>query len=156
MENNKTTIVVSEEENYKQESILIAKEVVSRNSILCVYCGDIASTRDHIMPLSSFHADRDTAKNIHNIRGWKTVPACESCNTFASMTITSSFSERKRVILERFKYKYRKEIKAKACNDDEIKELSGMLKKMVIKSIKYDNAIKSRYENLKNPNPIYN
>lgn len=156
MENNKTTIGVSEEENYKQESILIAKEVRDRNSILCVYCGDIATTKEHLMPLSYFNSDRDIAKNIFNIRGWKTIPACLSCNELAWCSLNKSFQERKAVILKRFEKRYKKQIKAKSCSKEEINELSGMLKKMVKKSVAKDSFIKNRHANLKNPNPIYN
>lgn len=142
-------------DKYKKEVLKIHKKSKNDNIKICVYCGASAACEDHILPLAHFHPERSVAKMMYNASGWKTVQACKCCNKLASYSIDRSFTERKSIILERFEKKYRKNLKAKKWDKDDLKELDYNLRKYITDSEKFDAFLKIRHENLQNPLPHY-
>lgn len=142
-------------EKYKREILKINKKKCVEKAKICVYCGAVAGQKDHPVPLTYFHSERSVAKILFSVQGFKTLPACYSCNKLAGYSWSESFVERKETILKRFEIKYKKELNAKFWAKDELDELRGMLKITIKEMIEWDNFIKLRHENLLNPLPIF-
>lgn len=143
-------------QQFKKEVAEIYRRKGLEKGKICSYCGSgVDPSRDHPIPLTYFSGDRTKANLLFYNSGWHTIPSCKSCNFLASVSLNTSFADRKNTILERFEKRYRKEIKSKAWTKDQLKTLSGMLRTAVREANEWDNYIKLRYENLKNPNPIY-
>ena len=71
----------------------------------CEYCGDIATTRDHIIPRSYL---RNTGKP--NWRNSQWVYACSQCNSILSNHLFFTVSERARYLLGQYRGKHRRKI----------------------------------------------
>lgn len=140
---------------YKKQIAEISKRQNNSEVKLCAYCGAPAQCKDHPIPLTYFDADRDTANQIFKASGWHTIDSCNSCNTLAGYSLDKSFAERKIVILERFKQKFKKNLKAKPWSEKDLKELDYSLKSYIEEAIMFDEFIKIRFENLSNPFPIF-
>lgn len=71
----------------------------------CAYCGDLATTRDHLIPRSYL---RNTGKPHWPTSQW--VPACQQCNSILYNKLFFTVQERARYLLKQYQTKRRHRI----------------------------------------------
>lgn len=91
---------------------------------ICIYCGRSAATKDHLMP-RRWTGD---AKRRFVV----TVPACGTCNSVLSDTLTWSITERRALCHARLRRKFKKILGAPDRTPEEIDEFEGSLREFVI------------------------
>jgi hypothetical protein len=90
----------------------------------CVYCGDVAKDRDHVVPQSLV---AEESKTWHSDR---VVPACHDCNGALHNKVLLTIAERASWLAKRLKRKYDK-LSIKAWTEDELQELGPTLRAFV-------------------------
>lgn len=91
-------------------------------AIQCVYCGDIATTRDHVIPVS-FYPYRKRSSRYHR-NDW-TVPACHECNISLGDKLLITVPGRAVWLLVRYQTKWRKILSTPFWSTDDVATLSG-------------------------------
>ena len=103
----------------------------------CLYCGEPASSSDHVFPLSLCERveldDPSTRRALR--RGLVIVPSCAECNSIARDEAFISILEKRAHIQKRLAQKYRRDIKACEWTHDEIKELGPSLRSHILSDI---------------------
>ena len=93
--------------------------------LTCFYCGDLASTRDHITPQS---VCSDYGKKF---AGVEVVNCCRECNALLGANFPFNMLERMNYLSRRIVNKYKLNKPIPEWSDEEIKELDGNLRKSV-------------------------
>lgn len=110
---------------------------------ICVYCGQPADTRDHIIPTALTGVERRNSV--------LTVPACRQCNSAIGSTIVFSIDGRRTVAQAYIRRKYGKALKRPDYTPSEIQEFEGSLRLSVIASQEEKVWVQSRLEWPKDP-----
>lgn len=108
----------------------------------CAYCGDLADTRDHVIPVHYAHKFK-TSSRFH--KGDWLVPACLECNVTLGAKIILNVPERAEYLHERYLKKWNKTLKTPYWDDDDISTLTGNFKRRMIA---YQNLQKNYYQRL--------
>ena len=127
------------------------RELTSKISTKCAYCGVFADTVDHVIPVSFLYSTERKNNLPHHKRIGNIVIACNECNILASNKVFPTFEAKKFYILGKVEERYKHLIKSPDWSDKEIEELTGELKKTIKNNILAKDFIKMRVENLKNP-----
>lgn len=111
------------------------------NVKLCVYCGEPANGRDHVIP-------RAFQQRIEDF-GWAKrrkliVPACGECNSTAGSKVFLTLREKRRYIHDRYRERYRKLLEAPNWTQEEIDELGPTLRTTVVRSQHAKDLIRAR------------
>ncbi len=85
------------------------------NGEFCIYCGEIAVSREHFPPASV-------------TRHGLILPACSECNSFAGTECSFDFDDRCSYVKNMIRIRYRSFIRNPSWNKDEIDELGYNLK----------------------------
>lgn len=95
-----------------------------QNVSWCLYCGDRATTIDHLLPVSSA-AELDWSKPATDKyrRLLITLPCCRHCNSVAGGRFFYSFFEKRRFIQNRLREKYSKYLAVPRWSQEELDEL---------------------------------
>lgn len=104
----------------------------------CVYCGDIATCWDHVVPQSFVSVSKD--------RQWEhgVAPSCQECNGILSNHLFDNLDDRLTHVLWRVKHKYAKLIAMPEWYDPELKELGPNLRRHITKHVALKKWIHSR------------
>ena len=122
------------------------------NDGICVYCGEQATTEDHIMPLYVAYMTGD----IGIITKSKVLlPACQECNALAGTKIFNKFTERKKYIQLRIKQRNKKLLSTKGWTIDELSQLGNTLRQFIENSIHLQSNVKKRIQWQNRDNPAY-
>lgn len=115
----------------------------------CAYCGAPASDREHMVPYSFlFPGKRRNSKKILGME-WNIVWACRECNIIAGKKVFGTFEEKREYICEQVERRYKKILNLPAWDEDELRDLTGKLNVMVFMSLKAQELIKLRLDNLR-------
>lgn len=95
----------------------------------CAYCGQGANARDHVVPVcwNSAAANRKGVDHSEN----QVIPVCNECNSILGGQAIFSIAERADYLATRLAVKYRKVLSAPVWTDEDLDQLSGMLKKHI-------------------------
>ena len=107
----------------------------------CIYCGDIASQRDHVPPISYISSIDITVYRKHY--KMLKVPCCPDCNVKLSSNSLLTINDRKRFV--RDKVRRSKFMKTLRWDEDELNELHDLLRVSVEASMKMKDIYESRY-----------
>jgi 5-methylcytosine-specific restriction endonuclease McrA len=88
-----------------------------RSQCMCVYCGEPATDREHVIPRS--------------LGGFWTVPACKDCNALAGASLQPSLADRRRHIAAKLRRKYAKVLRMPEWDREELDELGAGLRTAV-------------------------
>lgn len=91
---------------------------------VCIYCGDVAQSRDHIIPTSFTGVERRNSV--------LTVPACIQCNSAIGDTPVYAIDMRRAVAQGFLKRKYARVLKRPDYTPEEVAEFEGALRRAVI------------------------
>ena len=89
------------------------------NRCVCYYCGLPATGLDHVVPRAVLKALEDVSIEISSYRVL-VVPCCKECNTLLEASYQDSLLQRKRLLRQRLRRKYRKVLASKIWLTEEI------------------------------------
>lgn len=107
----------------------------------CVYCGDVATDRDHVVPVSYTSVCR-------NYSTGEIVNACGDCNGALSNVMVCSVPERAGYLFERLHEKHRKLLAFKEWTNAELLEVSPRMASAVRVKTARKRILEARMENL--------
>lgn len=104
-----------------------------RNLSFCLYCGDTATHRDHVFPVSvAAHIDWKSERTFYEYRRLLiTVPSCSECNILAHNDLFGSFAEKRKAIHDRLRRKHKKLLSMPLWSEEELDDLSHSLRASV-------------------------
>jgi hypothetical protein len=121
---------------YKHLSSLKNKE----NIKICGYCGDIATTLDHVTPVSYLFS---LLKAGHEKKGY-IIDSCLECNLLASNKIFDTFENKQMFIQNAIRRKYKKVLKYVDWSDEEIETMEESFKTNLRAIKNYKKWVKDR------------
>lgn len=113
---------------------------------LCAYCGETASHRDHVPPVSWFSTRNRRHPHSYSMP-W--VWACAECNHQLWNLMLLTIEDRSRYLYEKYKQKYKKLLKSPKWTDIDLEELGTNLKQSIYQIEKQQILIKHRLSHLK-------
>lgn len=96
----------------------------------CVYCGNLANTLDHVLPVS-VAARVNIKSRRHMKQGLNRVPCCGECNRLANNEVFFSIREKRAYIQEKIRFKYRDILKVTIWEPEELDELGPTLRRQI-------------------------
>lgn len=111
----------------------------------CAYCGLPADTVDHVIP-------RSLRYMLVDVGGWRdrwgrvtdTVPACHECNSLVGSMVFNTMREKRNYIHERMRVKYKSVLRTPNWDQDELDELSPIMREYVVASMELAHLIRER------------
>lgn len=100
----------------------------------CFYCGDDATCKDHIIPVSYYYSGKRQPKKKYLTSEYgkeNLIDSCNECNNIAWNKIFQDVFAKKEYIQEKIKLKYKKVVNMPFWSEEEINELGYMLKKEI-------------------------
>uniref|UniRef100_A0A6H1ZLB3 Uncharacterized protein n=1 Tax=viral metagenome TaxID=1070528 RepID=A0A6H1ZLB3_9ZZZZ len=99
----------------------------------CIYCGLIATDKEHLIPRSWIEETKRLKALGFNVEIPKEVivPACRECNMIATGNFFKGFKEKKEFIQEKIIKRYKRFAKISFWTEEEINELEGRLREEV-------------------------
>ena len=94
---------------------------------VCVYCGRIAGSRDHLLP-RNWTGDAKRAFVV-------TVPACGKCNTLLGNALTWSMTERRAIAHARLRHNMRRTLATKERSPEELAEFGSCLREYITSAL---------------------
>lgn len=104
---------------------------------LCIYCGEPATTKDHVFPVARAAVLDLTRPNVRAQllpHGLCIVKACAACNSLASDRPFTSILEKRRWIQERLRKKFHKKLHSPEWEEHELNELGHGLRAYIVKA----------------------
>ena len=126
---NSTRVVIADYS--RSESHWASRGVVHKEEwIDCAYCGDRATSKDHVLPVvySNAHPDMPTERRDLLF----TVPACRQCNSIASGRVFDSLGEKRAYIHDELRRRNRKLLESQSWSDEDLKELGPSLRRRLL------------------------
>ena len=91
----------------------------------CVYCGESATTKDHLLPRSW---SGDAGRRLVPV-----VPSCQECNSTLGDRFLPDVMDRRNYVHERYRVKYRKPLKAVLYGPTDLEQFGPGLRNGLIK-----------------------
>jgi hypothetical protein len=91
----------------------------------CWYCGDVATSRDHVIP----HAA--TGLNNRRYEGVELIECCANCNSILGANLFNTLAERVEFLAKRFCAKHKLNRPHIEWSEDDLNELTGNLRQYV-------------------------
>lgn len=93
---------------------------------VCVYCGEYADTRDHLLPVT--HTGKAVRRHV------LTVPACRQCNSFIGDASAPSITERRAIAHSSLRRKRFRVLQSFDYTDDELEEFGHSMRSSVLRA----------------------
>lgn len=93
---------------------------------VCVYCGEYADTRDHLLPVT--YTGRAVRRHV------LTVPACRQCNSFIGDASAPSITERRAIAHSSLRRKRFRVLQSFDYTDDELEEFGLTMRSSVLRA----------------------
>ena len=121
-------------------------DITPKGGEICVYCGILATDKEHVTPISWIEKSREMKAMGFDIDipEEKIVMSCHECNLIASARIFETFTEKRSYIRYKLVLKYSKWISKPAWSDEELDELRGELRRRMVMYNEVLKAIKTR------------
>jgi hypothetical protein len=104
----------------------------------CVYCGCAATELDHVFPVSiARKLDLGNKSLMRKLkRAFLLVPCCGDCNRTAGCHPFLGVKEKRTFIQSRLQERHKKILKSRIWDDDELEEITGNLRREIIKTMR--------------------
>ena len=109
----------------------------------CVYCGELASTRDHLLP-------RNFTGNADRLRV-PVVPACNECNSTLNQVHIPDVMERREYLQNKYRTKYKSFLKVIWYGEVDLLEFGPQLRYMILKRMSQHITVMARLSWPRNP-----
>ena len=124
--------------------------IIMKEPELCYYCGQPASTIDHVIPKSILKQlttleDAEITHAILRKRALK-VSACRECNCLLSDSLQDSLTDRKQYLKQKLRKRYAKLLGIPKWEDEEMENLGYNLSSYIKMSIKKKRLIRFRLD----------
>ena len=120
---------------------------------VCVYCGDRATTRDHVLPvtIASRLADLRAIKG-----GLLIVPACSDCNGLAGGLLFKSVSAKRRYIRRRLLQRHKRLLEMAEWTDQQLEACGWVLRTKILADLAAREKVRARiaWKNTANIDPV--
>jgi len=108
----------------------------------CSYCGALADTKDHVVPVSyNKLVDRRTRKGV-SYRN--TVDCCQLCNSLLGNVLIDHIAGRAAYLAHRYKARYRTLLNSPAWEPADLAELGPRLRQKIIDDIQQQKEMQER------------
>lgn len=91
----------------------------------CWYCGEVATSRDHVIPHST------TGRNKRRYEGVELIECCASCNSILGANLFDTLAERVAFLARRFRDKHKLNKPHVEWSEEDVAELQGNLRQYV-------------------------
>ena len=108
----------------------------------CTYCGQVSDTLDHIPSLRVVEMAHSCDQECEG--PFIKVPACNECNGHLGPVRVTAIAERRHIVREGLRKKYRKFLNIPNWDEDELKELSPDFAREVRASVNFANHVRAR------------
>lgn len=88
---------------------------LKENPYICIYCGNDATCKDHLLPLLW------TGRDYRRLT--PTVPACNECNVLLSDKVIPTIMDRAQYLAEKYRLRYKKLLAMPEWTDKDLEEL---------------------------------
>jgi len=97
---------------------------------VCTYCGDPATTLDHVMPISRLAAAGDMLATVIQKypHALVIVPACRDCNCRLGGVVCRSISEKREILKKKLRIKHKRLLGSYDWDDEELSQLGHSLR----------------------------
>lgn len=109
----------------------------------CVYCGELADTKDHLLP-------RNYTGDAERIRV-PVVPSCRECNSTLNDIYMPDVIERREYVQSKYKIKYKSLLKVIWYSDSDLLEFGPQLRSVIMQLMEQHITLMSRLSWPKNP-----
>ena len=123
------------------------KKKMPKSDDLCYYCGMPASDTEHVVPRVVLHMIEGlpiSEQKAFTRNRILTVRSCSECNHLLGPTVQGTLAERKRYLKERLRKRYRKILSMQDWTEEELNDLGGHLRGIVLAGIQERNRLRSR------------
>lgn len=93
---------------------------------ICIYCGALAETKDHVPPLSAV-----SSLGADYFEELLVVPACNECNSTLGDKWLCEIEDRREFLLNNYKEKYKKILKSPSWSDEELASVGESLRSAI-------------------------
>ena len=114
----------------------------------CAYCGGIATEWDHVIPVALLRPSTSSNVTRYQDDDW-IVPSCRECNGMLSDRMLHTVPLRAKWLMTAYKKRYAKLLRNAYWTEEELEELSGSFKQMVIESMRAQAELDMRLATLK-------
>ena len=121
------------------------KSVPGLIQTICVYCGDVSDTLDHVYPLAAMPATQLLPKSA-----LLTVPCCSECNTLANATVCYSPVEKMFLIRGMLRRRHRAVLKIPHWTAEQIAEMGHKMQTFIRKGLREQKYVRSRLDHTMN------
>jgi hypothetical protein len=112
----------------------------------CTYCGGIALEWDHVIPVALL---RPSSIERYKSDDW-IVPSCRECNSMLSDRMLHTVPLRARYLLKAYKKRYKKVLRNHSWSQEDIDELEGSFKQLIIDTMDVQKELDCRLLHLIN------
>jgi len=112
-------------------------------SVACFYCGDMANTEDHTLPLIALQSLLSTNAQPSKDK-FIVVPACWQCNSILGDRVFPTLGMRKTFVKHALRKRFKKILRLPIWHEDELRELGPTLRSAVVQGIALQRKIKER------------
>jgi len=107
--------------------------MAERPYTLCTYCGDRATTLDHVVPYAFAGKLPPNARKGGSDAG-KTVPACGDCNSWLGSRMFKTIAARKQAVADALPRRHAKLLATPIWTADELLEVSRSLRSLMFRT----------------------
>lgn len=102
----------------------------------CVYCGELAGTKDHLLP-RNFTGESDRLRV-------PVVPSCQECNSILSESYMPDVLERREYVQNRLRIKYKKYLRVIQWGESDLAEFGDQLRSVILSQMEQHDRIVRR------------
>ena len=113
----------------KESTFVVGGETLE--GVCCAYCGEYATVREHLTPLSFMQARASKGSQNSNFWTW-ILPSCEECNYIASDQVFQTPEEKRAYVQSRLSARYSEDLESDQWPDEELDDLGPRLGQYVM------------------------
>jgi hypothetical protein len=113
---------------------------------VCVYCGVIADTVDHVVPkwlLNRAEGMNLDLSKLFRLKRWE-VPACRECNSSLGNRIFPTLAERRKAVKQGIRRRYRKILRVPNWTEEELAEMGPNAQREIRRAIAQRDWVRER------------
>jgi NMD protein affecting ribosome stability and mRNA decay len=108
----------------------------------CAYCGMMAQSRDHVVPVSFTAVSRMNATWDKS----EIVPACQECNSLLSNRWLPTISERAAFLCKKLATRHQKKLQFPSWDEKELVGVSKRMRKQILARMNLRDLLKARID----------
>ncbi len=114
--------------------------------LVCVYCGILADTEDHIVPRHLLKRAEELSLDLSKVmrmRSW-VMPACRECNSSLSGQVFPTLKERRAAAHKSIRRKYRAYLRIPDWTDEELETMGQQAQREIVAGLAVRDWVRGR------------